>query len=84
VSCLRETHCGRSAAASVVVNRMSLVWSKSGSRALAAHVGGRLGPAHYLGAARNGRVDDCLALGPGCSRRMGIGPLPGLVGRNRP
>ena len=84
MSCLLGNHHGKSAAASEVASRMSSVSSKSGSRASAAHVGGRLGPAHCLGAERSGRVDDCQALGPGCSRRTGIDPLPGVVGMNRP
>lgn len=83
-SCLLRTHCGTSAAASVVGSRMSSVSSRSGSKALAAYVGGRLEPAHYLGAAKSGRVDGCQALGPGCSRRKKVGPWPGLVGISRP
>lgn len=84
VSCLLSNHCEKSAAASVVASTMNLVSSKSGSKALAARVGGTLGPGHCLDAGRSGRVDDCLALGPGYSRRMGIDPLLGLVGMNRP
>ena len=84
VSCLLRNHCGRSAVASVVASRMSSVSNKSGSKALAAHADGRLGPGRGLDAGRSGRVDDCLALGPGYSRRMGIVPLTGLVGMNRP
>ena len=84
MSCLPGSRCGRSAAASVVGSRMSSVSSKSESKASAAHVGGKLGPAHYWGAGKSGRVDDCQALGPDYSRRMGIAPLPGLVGMSRP
>lgn len=77
-------HSGTSAAASVVVSRMSSVSSKSGSKALAAYAGGRWVPARCSGAGRSGRVGGCQALGLGYSRRMGIDPLPGLVGMNRP
>ena len=84
VSCSPGIHCGRLAVASAVGSRMSLVSSTSGSKASAACVGERLGPAHYWGAARSGRVDGCRALGPGCSRRRLVDPLPGFVGMSHP
>jgi hypothetical protein len=57
-----------------------LVENRWESRALAAHVDGTLGPAgHDLGVERNDHADDCRVLGRGCSKRMGIVPLLGVV-----
>jgi hypothetical protein len=56
--------------------------SRWGWRALAACDEGKLALGLRLDAERNGRVDDCLVLGPGCSKRMGNEPL--LVSRFDP
>lgn len=62
------------------MSRTRLVENRWESTVLAADVHGTLGPAgHDLGVERNGHVDDCRVLGPGCSKRMRIVPLLGVV-----
>lgn len=67
-------------AALAAASRTSLVENRPESTVLVADVHGTLGPAgHDLGVERNGHVDDCRVLGRGCSKRMGIVPLLGVV-----
>jgi hypothetical protein len=53
---------------------------------LAAHVGvdGTLVPGPCWDAGRSDHADGCQALGRGCSKRMGIGPLPVGVSKKSP
>jgi len=57
----------------------SLVWSRSESKASAAHVDGTLATGCCSGAERSDHAGGCLASDLGCSKRKVIVPLPGGV-----
>jgi hypothetical protein len=88
-SCSSGIHHGTSVVAFEAASTMSLAWSKSVSKALAAFaacVGGTLGPGSgcCLGAVRNGHVGGYRAWGLGCSKRKVIVPSTGRVDMKSP
>lgn len=67
--------------ASVAVSKRNLVSSRLESTASAGR-DDKLGPGRSPAAGRNVHVDGYQASGPGCSRRMGIGPSSAAVRMN--
>jgi hypothetical protein len=65
--------------ASEAASTTSSVWSRSESKASAAHVDGTLAPGCCSGAGRSDHAGGCLASDLGCSKRKVIVPLPGGV-----
>ena len=65
--------------ASEAASTTSLVWSRSESKASAAHVDGTLAPGCCSGVERSDHAGGCLASDLGCSKRKVIVPLPGGV-----
>lgn len=69
--------------ASEAASTTSSVWSRSESKASAAHVDGTSAPGCCSGAGRSDHAGGCLALDLGCSKRKVIVPLPGGAGHMR-